>query len=91
MILPDYLKVKHFESYSTNLYLIIDGGEALLIDAHVGTGADQAVKYIEENLEGSTLKEVVLPHGHYDHVGSCPMLEEKFKPIFSAHPADAWL
>lgn len=91
MILPDYLKVKHFESYSTNLYLIIDGGEALLIDAHVGTEADQAVKYIEENLEGSTLKEVVLTHWHYDHVGSCPMLEERFKPIFSAHPADAWL
>ena len=89
--LPDYLKVKRFQSYSTNLYLIQDSGEALLIDAHVGTEAEQAAKYVEENLGDSTLKEVVLTHWHYDHVGGCPMLEERFKPMFSAHPADAWL
>jgi hydroxyacylglutathione hydrolase len=91
LTLPDYLKVKRFTSYSTNLYLIIDGGEALLIDAHVGAEADQAVKYVEENLGENKLKQVVLTHWHYDHVGSCPMLEERYKPTFSAHPADAWL
>jgi hypothetical protein len=35
-LLPDYLRVAHFDYCSSNLYIIVDGDEALLIDARVG-------------------------------------------------------
>lgn len=91
MGLPDYLKVLRFESHSSNLYVIENGGEAILVDAHYGPDAEKAVEAIEKAVDISSLLEVVLTHWHYDHVGACPILNDKFRVRFSAHPADAWM
>lgn len=91
MGLPGYLKVLRFESHSTNLYLIEDGGEVLLVDAHYGPEAEKALEAVEKAVDVACLREVVLTHWHYDHVGACPLISNRFHVRFSAHPADAWM
>ncbi len=88
-MLPDYLKVLHFDTESTNLYLIVDGGEAALIDAHVGYEADVVLDAIRKNTSLNRLRQVILTHWHYDHVGACPRLYEEYGVIFLAHKMDA--
>lgn len=72
-----------------SLYLIVDGGEAALIDAHVGGQAEKVLEAVEEVVDLSQLKTVVITHGHLDHVGACPLLEERTSAVFAAHVADA--
>ena len=74
---------------SSNLYLIVDGGEAALIDAHVGGEAERVLEAVEEIVDVSQLKMVVITHGHLDHVGACPLLEKRTSAVFAAHVADA--
>ena len=61
-MLPDYLRVAHFDYCSSNLYILVDGDEALLVDAHVGTEAEEALKSIEAAVGDHVLREVVLTH-----------------------------
>ena len=50
-----------------HLYLIVDKGEAVLIDAHIGQAAGKVLEKIEEIIELDNLKTVLLTHGHMDH------------------------
>lgn len=55
------MEIKTFEAgpLSANNYLLIDNGEAVLIDCS---------EYKPEILEGVNLKYIILTHGHFDHV-----------------------
>lgn len=55
------MEIKTFEAgpLSANNYLLIDNGEAVLIDCS---------EYKPEILEGINLKYIILTHGHFDHV-----------------------
>ena len=44
---------------------------------------------IREIIELDNLKTVLLTHGHMDHIGACPLLEEKTNASIAAHIADA--
>lgn len=72
-----------------HLYLIVDQDEAVLIDAHIGQAAEKVLDKIEEFIELDNLKTVLLTHGHMDHIGACPLLEEKTNASIAAHIADA--
>ena len=87
----DYLHILKFTENATNLFIITDDGESVLIDAHISSEAHSIKKSIEQKLSPNKLKQVILTHYHYDHVGACPLLEESYNPTFSAHPADAWM
>ncbi|MCX6653711.1 MAG: MBL fold metallo-hydrolase [Candidatus Bathyarchaeota archaeon] len=87
----DYLHILKFTDNATNLFLIADDGESALIDAHIGSEANNIKASIEQILIPNKLKQVILTHYHLDHIGACPILEEYFRPTFSAHPADAWM
>jgi len=77
------------EQIRSYLYLIVDSGEALLIDAHIGPEAENVLKAIEEIIELDQLTAVALTHGHYDHIGACPLIKERTNAEIAAHIADA--
>jgi len=72
-----------------HLYLIVEQDEAILIDAHIGQAAEKVIEKIEEIIELDNLKTILLTHGHMDHIGACPLLEEKTNASIAAHIADA--
>lgn len=88
MELPDHIHL--LKIGNGNLYLVEDSGEAALIDAHVGGEAEKVLEAIEEVIPLEQLRTVVLTHGHHDHIGACPLIEEKTPVEFAAHVADAW-
>lgn len=61
-----FMEIKTFKvgELRTNCYVVIEGGEALVIDPGFET------ENILRELKGLKLKIVVLTHGHYDHVTS---------------------
>ena len=65
------------DKMSQNSYLIIEGEDAILIDAGV------FVKQIEENLKmfspKPTLKGVLLTHSHFDHIAELDNILAKYK------------
>ena len=67
-----------------NNYLLIDNGEAVLIDA---TGVipelDSVLK--ENNAE---LKHIFLTHGHFDHIGGIKALQERYNLKVYLHEGD---
>lgn len=72
-----------------HLYLIEDSGEALLIDAHIGTAAEKVLEAIQEIIGLDKLGTVLLTHGHMDHTGACPLIEERTNAEIAVHIADA--
>ena len=77
------------DQFRNHLYLIVDQDDAVLIDAHIGQEAEKVIKKIEEIIELDNLKTILLTHGHCDHMGACPLLEEKTNASIAAHIADA--
>ncbi|MCX6775573.1 MAG: MBL fold metallo-hydrolase [Candidatus Micrarchaeota archaeon] len=49
----------------SNIYLLVEGRKALMIDSGDGSTLDE----IERALRGVELSRVVLTHGHFDHIG----------------------
>ena len=74
-----YLHTIKFEENATNIFIIRDEEEAALIDAHIGQEAAMIKTSIDELAGSNKLKQVILTHYHLDHVGACPLLEEKSK------------
>ena len=77
------------EQIRSHLYLIHDQKEAVLIDAHIGPAAEKVLETIEEIIQLDQLKTVILTHGNMDHIGACPLLEEKTDASIAIHIADA--
>lgn len=53
------------ESLCSNVYILIDGKRALMIDSGDGSSFQE----IEKALGGMELERVILTHGHWDHIG----------------------
>lgn len=71
----------------TNCYLIISGGEVLIIDP--GDDADYIQRIIAD--EPVEPKMIVATHGHYDHVLAVTELKLAYKIPFLMHKEDEFL
>ena len=71
-----------FTGPGTNTYLLGTGTSRILLDP--GQGVDGYLPFLEEAMERAgceTLQEIVLTHGHPDHIGGCRPVMERFGPL----------
>jgi glyoxylase-like metal-dependent hydrolase (beta-lactamase superfamily II) len=71
-----------FTGPGTNTYLVGTGRERILLDT--GSGHPEYLPVLAqalERLQGVTIQEVVLTHGHPDHVGGVEGLVERYGPV----------
>jgi glyoxylase-like metal-dependent hydrolase (beta-lactamase superfamily II) len=71
-----------FTGPGTNTYLVGTGGERILLDT--GDGRPEYLPVLERALEragGVAIQEIVLTHGHPDHMGGAASLLERFGPL----------
>lgn len=55
-----------------NTYIIVDGGEAAVVDA--GGNGEEILSCIDQT--GAQLKYLLLTHGHFDHIGAAKFLQD---------------
>jgi len=68
------------------VYLIDGGGESALIDAGAGRSASMIwSNIIATGIDVSSLKHIVVTHGHIDHIGGLAFLKEKLQAQVIAH------
>ncbi len=68
-----------FTGPGTNTYLLGTGASRILLDP--GQGVDGYLPFLEEAMQRAgceTLQEIVLTHGHPDHIGGCSQVMERF-------------
>jgi ribonuclease/clavin/mitogillin len=68
-----------FTGPGTNTYLLGTGSRRILLDP--GQGIDGYLAFLEEAMERvgcEELQEIVLTHGHPDHIGGCEQVMERF-------------
>lgn len=84
-----FLERKMLGVYGANCYIVAcdDTKEAAVIDP--GGEAEEVVKIIEEN--GLKLKNIILTHGHGDHIGGVNGLKAEYDLSVSIHSDDAEL
>ena len=71
-----------FSGPGTNTYLIGTGKRRILLDT--GQGVDAYLPFLEEAMERvgcEGLQEIVLTHGHPDHIGGCAQVIERLGPL----------
>lgn len=74
----------------TNVYLVVHGGEAVLVDAgHGGEEGVERVRVMWERLGRPRVKAVILTHTHPDHAGGVDAMRRAFDCPLWAHPAGA--
>jgi Zn-dependent hydrolases, including glyoxylases len=74
--LLDFMEIKRIVvgALQTNCYLLIDSGEAMVVDP-----GDEAEKIIGEIAKtGAAVKSIVNTHNHFDHIGANAELENRF-------------
>jgi hydroxyacylglutathione hydrolase len=71
--------------YDTNCYLLTCpiSGESIIVDP-----AAEAGRILQE-VEGTTVKHILLTHAHPDHVGALAEMREATRAPLGVHPADA--
>ncbi|MDR2559319.1 MAG: MBL fold metallo-hydrolase [Oscillospiraceae bacterium] len=73
---------------STNSYIVVNGGEALLIDLE--ESADYLIEKCEELQTKPTA--ILLTHGHFDHIGAVNGLKEALKlPVYAGKDEEYFL
>lgn len=81
------MKIKRLEvgSFENNCYLVScrQTGEAVIIDP-----AAEAPKIIRE-IQGKTIKYILITHGHMDHIGALEEVREKVKAPVGIHERDS--
>lgn len=79
------VKVVRLSSSDINCYVVVDGGEAVVVDA--------AVEYrkVEEALGGASVKYILLTHGHRRHVRFLPELRARLSAPICIHGLDVSL
>lgn len=70
-----YYKIKRyiFPYIDSNMYVLVENGEALVIDPHISHEADEYLK--ENKVENVT---VLLTHEHFDHTCGIPWFREHY-------------
>jgi glyoxylase-like metal-dependent hydrolase (beta-lactamase superfamily II) len=71
-----------FTGPGTNSYLVGTGRQRLLLDP--GQGIDAYLPVLEQALEQTGcegIQEIVLTHGHPDHIGGCEQVMARFGPL----------
>jgi glyoxylase-like metal-dependent hydrolase (beta-lactamase superfamily II) len=75
----------------TNIFIIEDGGEVILVDAYWDNPNTDMLQEISKIVDPKNIKTIILSHGHTDHIGAASYLEERTTATFAAHLGDAWL
>jgi glyoxylase-like metal-dependent hydrolase (beta-lactamase superfamily II) len=71
-----------FTGPGTNTYLLGSGASRILLDP--GQGVDGYLTFLEQAMDRtgcSSLQEIVLTHGHPDHIGGCAQVMQRFGPL----------
>jgi glyoxylase-like metal-dependent hydrolase (beta-lactamase superfamily II) len=68
-------------------YLVVEGDEAMLVDASTQEIAPQVIAKLQE--VGARLRLIVLTHFHFDHVGAADAIRQATGARIAIHRADA--
>lgn len=76
-------------AYQANAYLLYaeNRSDALIIDP--GDDINALTKAIDQS--GRRLTDILLTHGHFDHMLSAAALREKYDALVHVHPSDAYM
>ncbi|GMQ82265.1 MAG: MBL fold metallo-hydrolase [Rhodothermia bacterium] len=82
------LKSFTFNPFSTNCFLVESEGEAVIVDPACMTEAEisAVVDYVSEN--GLVIKNLLLTHGHIDHIFGCNALSDVYGLDWRIHVDD---
>jgi hydroxyacylglutathione hydrolase len=69
--------------WNTNCYVLISGGESIIVDPAAEPDRILAV------VEGTAVKAILLTHGHPDHVQALDVVRQATGAPLGLHPADA--
>ena len=77
--------------YDSNVFVLEDteSGEAAIVDTGTGAHASRVRKMIETFVPLSSIRQIILTHGHYDHTGGAAALVEATGAEVLMHEMDA--
>lgn len=64
------------EPFSVNVWVVVDGDEALVVDAGMGADAPALARRIREAAGAARVVGLYCTHPHCDHVGGCRILHD---------------
>ena len=77
--------IRPYYPYDCNCYLLT-GDSNVLIDTGTGFAVQGLISEISDVLNGATLNRVLLTHCHFDHIGGCPSLIDRYGcDIYAGH------
>lgn len=76
--LPDSIRVLERGWLSANNIVLLDGGEAKVIDSGYSSHGAQTVALLREVIGGRRLTELINTHSHSDHIGGNALVQRTF-------------
>jgi glyoxylase-like metal-dependent hydrolase (beta-lactamase superfamily II) len=84
--------IHRLEYAHTNQYLVENGDRLVLIDAGLPRSYPALVSAIRElGRDTDAVSDLIITHGHFDHVGTARRLAKQWHLPVHVHDADAWL